>query len=324
MLSIDDHHSVGLGEDGSNALEAAAAGHRVIHHRVGIEPLDIPVRRDLKILVDAFPLPFHLVERLSLLDRLIRTVGVHLETGCAVKPRVCPAQAESLRRHHADVIRRIGLAKHTRVEGLRVFIQHAPNSLIALPIDGLRFFQRASHFLRVSDDRHLDLVNDGAKLLAQLGDQDLAVMFQAESFLERLDAESHPHDRTLAHVEYAVGPRGELVNAPLNHRFEVFPEIAARNFHDDAKWQRATHFDFIDIRTDDFNVAVLNLAHRTATHQFECVGVLAAKLDLHLFLADSLTLESGTIGHGNRDLAHLELQAANLHRLVDNLIPRNP
>ena len=159
-LPVDDHHAVALGHIGADSLEAAAARHGMIHDGVSGEALDGLVAVGINVVVDALPNPAHRVQAFALLDRLVGAGLVNLVGGLTVEPIVSAAQAEPLGRNDADMIRREGLAKQARVEGVHRLIGHGLQSPVAVIVSLACHREAFLNFFRIRDHRHFDLVHD--------------------------------------------------------------------------------------------------------------------------------------------------------------------
>ena len=78
-------------------------------------------------------------------------------------------------------------------------------------------------------------------------------------------------------------------------------------------------FDVLDVRTDQGDLAVFDLAHVGHADQFDSLSLAAAHFEVQVALADALAFESRAIGQGNVDLGDRGLEAADFHRLLDHV-----
>ena len=96
ILTVDDHDAVRLGHDTADALEAAAAGHRVVDQRIERHVLDCAVGRLGDHLVDGLIFAESLIDETFLRDGLGRSGGIELIGSFGIEPGDSAAESEAL------------------------------------------------------------------------------------------------------------------------------------------------------------------------------------------------------------------------------------
>jgi len=269
-------------------------------------------------LVDSSPDPLDRVHAFALLDGLIRTGFVNLVGSLAIQPVVGAAEAEALGRDDANVVRRERLAEQAGVERVDGLVGHGLQPTVALVVDLARHGHALHDFLGVGDQRDFDLVHDGGILGEQLGVQDVAVVAQPQPLGKAGLGDARPDDVALPHVPDALGAVDEVMDLALEDRLEVGLHFASRDLDPDGEGEGGTGGNLVNVRSDDLDVAVVDLVQTDGRDKLEGRGAVAAELDLHVRLADALALERRAVGHGDRDLGDLDLAAAYFERALDH------
>ena len=76
----------------------------------------------------------------------------------------------------------------------------------------------------------------------------------------------------------------------------------------------------VELGSDDLDLAVVDLGRVERADELERRGPLSASLGERVLLADALALERRTVRDGDRQLGDLDLQAADLDGLLDELV----
>ena len=144
--------------------------------------------------------------------------------------------------------------------------------------------------------------------------------FEREALVRRSLADADPGDVALADVLDAARAVDEVVDLALEHRLEVLLHLAAGHLDQDAHVDRRPVRQVLEARPDHLDLAVLDLVHVDHAQVLEGPAVLAAELDAHVLLAHHFALERRAVGHRDRDFGHLDLDAARLDALLDQLL----
>ena len=274
-------------------------------------------------LVHAVPLAGDRVEAGALLDGLVRTGGVELVGRLRVEPVVRAAQTEALGCDHAEVIGREALAQGARVERLDRLVGEPHHALVALRVDELRLLEHLVDLGLLGVDRDLHLVDDRLEVVEQLRVQDVADVPELEAGVLGGLADADPDELALPHVQHALGEVHEVVELALDDRLEVRLHLAPGHIDDDAERNAGALFELVELGPDDLDLAVLDLGRVARAHELECGRALAAGLDVGVFLADALALERGAVRDRDRQVDDLDLQSADLDRLLHELVARD-
>ena len=270
------------------------------------------------VVVDTLPDPALGIDALALLERLVRAGRIDFVGGLAVEPVVGAAEAETLGGDHTDMVGGERLAKQAGIEGLDRFVGHRLQAAVALVIDLLGDGQALLDLFQVGHQRHLHLVDDRRIVGEELGMDDLAIVFQAQSLGKAVLRDAGPDDVALAHVPDAFGTVDHVVDLALQDRFEIALHLAAGHFDPDRQRHRGAGLDGVDIGADDFDLAIVDLVEIDRGDELEARRDVAAELDMHVALADALALERRAIGNRDRNLVDLDLAAADLERPFDH------
>ncbi len=114
------------------------------------------------------------------------------------------------------------------------------------------------------------------------------------------------------------------MDLPLQHGLEIGLHLSSRHLDHDAQRQLPAGLDRVAVRALQLDASVLDLVELAHVQPLEGRGPLPAEFAVHVLLADPLALEGGTDGHRDRNLRHLDLQAANLDGLLHDPGVRNP
>jgi hypothetical protein len=143
-------------------------------------------------------------------------------------------------------------------------------------------------------------------------------------FLEGLFAYADPEDIPLPDVHDPVDTGDEVVDAAFQNGFKIGFEVAAGHLHDDPKGHGPTLLGLIDVRTDKLNSSILHLGHRFCQKQLKGLGEFSTELHKKVLLADPLPFKPRAVRDRNGDLGDLDLEAADLAGLGDQLIAGDP
>ena len=172
-------------------------------------------------------------------------------------------------------------------------------------------------------DRHLAFVEDGAKILVQFRMEDLPKVRQAEALFDRLLTHAQPRDVALPDMHDALGIVDQMVDLAFQDRFVVFLHLTSRHLDLDGQRQLGTGFHVRDIGADQFHFSVGDLIHLRGRDPLDRVRPAAAAFQIDIVSAHALALEGGTVSQRNRNLGNRDLQAADFHRLGNNLFDGN-
>ena len=173
---------------------------------------------------------------------------------------------------------------------------------------------------RVGDDRHLNLVDDAPEVGMEAGVQDVAEVLQVEALVGRPLADADPGDVALADVLDTGGAVDEVVDLPLQHRFEVLLHLAAGDAHQDPHVHGALILDGLKPGPDDLDLPIFDLVEIVHEQVLERPALLAAELAPHIVLAHDLAFEGRPVGHRDGHVGDLDLDAAHLDAFLDQAL----
>ena len=135
------------------------------------------------------------------------------------------------------------------------------------------------------------LIDDTAEILVEASVEDFTEMVQVETLFGSRGGYPDPGDITLPDVLYPRGAIDEVVNLALEDRFEILLHLPSSDFYQDAKIHITLFFDFLEFRSNELDLAVLDIIHFSHVEIFEGTALLAPELDTHICLADDFALE---------------------------------
>ncbi|KAF5030211.1 hypothetical protein DSECCO2_640490 [anaerobic digester metagenome] len=116
----------------------------------------------------------------------------------------------------------------------------------------------------------------------------------------------------------------EGMDPPLDHRFVVRLHPRAGDVHQDRERKGGACPDVVEIRADDGDFSVLDLLAGPHPEELERGSPSAAKLHVHLLLADALPLECRRTGHGYRYRRDRDPDPPEVHAGPDRLRGSDP
>jgi len=129
-----------------------------------------------------------------------------------------------------------------------------------------------------------------------------------------------PYDVPLPHVPDSLSAVNHVMNLPFKYRFKISLHFSACHFYPNAEWKSASGFHGVDVRADNFNFTVVNRVIFHACNKFKGKGFVAAKFNMGVLLADSLTFKRGTVSDGNRHINYFYFTTAHFKRFFNNFI----
>ena len=259
-----------------------------------------------------------LIQTAFLHDRLGRAIRVQLIGRLGVEPGHCAAQAQTFRRDHAAVGRGEGLAEDAGEEAVDGFVGHGGQTVVTHVVARHGdVVQEGRGLDRIGDEVDLALVDDSVEFIHDHMVQDFREMRQPQALVIGVLGDPDPELVALAGVHDTFHVVEPGVDLPLDDGFKVGLHLLARDI--DAGGKRVLEIAGVDIRAVDDELMVLDLVH--VLHEHELAGGILGgpEFDLHVGLADDLALECGRERDRNRQLLGLDLDAAQLERLLDGL-----
>ena len=275
--------------------------------------------RVLDCVVDGGVAARALVEAALLHDGLGRAVRVQLIGRLRVEPGNGAAQAKTLRRDHAAVRRCEGLTEDAGEEAVDGFVGHGGQTVVTHVVarDG-DVVQKRGGLDRIGNQVNLALVDDSVKFICDHVVQNLGKVRQAQALVIGVLGNTDTELVALAGVHDAFHIVEPGVDLALDHRLEIGLHLLARDI--DAGGKRVFQIAGVDIRAVDDELVILDLVH--VLHENKLAGgvLCGPELDLHVGLTDDLALECSCECNGDGQLLGLDLDAAQLQRLLDRLI----
>ena len=269
-------------------------------------------------LVDVFVAAGALVDAALLGDDLAGTLRVELVRCLGVQPGNGAAKTQTFRRDDAAVRRGEGLTEDAGEEAVNGFVGHGGQTVVTHVVARHGdIVQEGRGLDRIGDEVDLALVDDSVEFIRDHMVQDFREMRQPQALVIGVLGDPDPELVALAGVHDAFHVVEPGVDLPLDDGFKVGLHLLARDI--DAGGKRVLEIAGVDIRAVDDELMVLDLVH--VLHEHELAGGILGgpEFDLHVGLADDLALECGRERDGDRQLLGLDLDAAQLERLLDGL-----
>ena len=306
VLPVDHHQAVGEGLNAADALEAAAAGHGVLHDGVQAHVLHRALGGGVDHAVHVGVVALHLVGAALLADGLAGTGVVELLGGLGVQPAHRAAQAQPLRRHHTAVAGGEGLAEDAGVELVHALIGHGAEPVVPGVVGGHGLLiQNLFGLPGIGDQGDLALVHHGGELVHNHIVQHLAEVLHPQALVVGVVGDADAELVALAGVHHALHVVEPGVDLPLDDGLKVLLHLRAVDL--DIGGQGVLHLAAVDVGAVHHDPVVLHLGGIPHGHQL-AGGVLAGpELHLHVRLADDFALEGGGEGHGDGQLLHLDV-----------------
>ena len=181
VVTVYGHHAVADGQYGRNAFTTTAGRHGIVNNTVKIVVIQRLTRGLVQEVVAPFPLSKFRIQTFPLVHGLIRPGRIDLEGGFTIHPVVGTAQPGSFRADDTDVVRRKGLAKGTRVEGLRGLVGHPLDTGVSVVIHPPRLFENLVHLVFLRVELYLDFVKNSTEVLMKLGMEDIPDMLDLQT-----------------------------------------------------------------------------------------------------------------------------------------------
>ncbi len=210
---------------------------------------------------------------------------------------------------------REGLAQGAGVVGLHVLVGHLLDAFVARLVFGPGRLGQLVHVFLLGVEGHLDLVQDLAEVLVELGVQHDTDVFQGKALFHGGLADADPGDVALADVHDALDVVDQMVDLALQDGLEVGLHLAAGHLHENAHGEGVAFLQVVDVRAVHDDLAVLDLVHLGHLDQLGALGLAAAALGVQVGAAHPLALVSRAEGAGDLDVGDGGLQAAHLHAL---------
>ncbi len=316
VFTADDHYAVHFRDHHHDAFEAAAGRHRVFHDRVHGDLFDNAMRTSLGVLVGAFPITSFDIDRLAQLDGLVRAGRVDAKGGLAIQPVISAAQPQAFWADHTHVVGCKGLAQRAGIELFHPVVGQIGQAFVAKIIRLAGLGQPFLHLFRIGVDGHLHLIHDGAEIVLEAGMQNLAEVFQVETFFGGAVRDADPGDIALSDMLDARSAVDKVMDLALQHRLEIFLHLAAGHLDDDAHIHGPLRRHIVEFRADDIYFAVDHFVQRRHVQILEAARILTAELDAHIRLAHHFAFESRAVRHRHRHFGQFDLHTAHLDALL--------
>ena len=164
----------------------------------------------------------------------------------------------------------------------------------------------------------LALVDDSFEFVRDHMVQNLGKVRQTKSLVIGVLGDTDAELVALPGVHNAFHVVEPGVDFTLDDRLKVGLHLLACDV--DAGCQRVLELARVDIRTVDDNLVVLDLIHRLGQNELAGGVLCGPELDLHVGLADNFAFKCGSKRDRNRELLGLDLDSAQLERLLDGLV----
>ena len=148
-------------------------------------------------------------------------------------------------------------------------------------------------------------------------------MFKGKALFNCALTDSDPHDISLADMHDPLNIIDQMMELALKNGLKIRLHLTACDLNQNTDGQILSLFNIGNIRAFHDHKTVFNLIHFLGDQHLDTGGSAAAAFHVQVVLTDTLTLKGGTERHGNINFRYVDLQAANLNGLLNNLIMGN-
>ena len=167
---------------------------------------------------------------------------------------------------------------------------------------------------RIGVNLHLTLVNNCLKLVLYLCVQNFAQMFCPETCCKSIFADTDTDHITLSGMHYTFDAVQVAVEFTLEYRLEVGLHALSCNLYHICDAVFASNFEFVEVRSDHFDLVIFYLRHIFGLYQLTAVYTGTVEFYLHIAAADDLAFKCGRERNRNVDVCDLDLNIACFQR----------
>ena len=168
--------------------------------------------------------------------------------------------------------------------------------------------------LRIGDNLNLALIYNCVKLILNSCVQNLTDVLCTEACVKSVLAYTDTDHITLTGMHNTLDAVQVVMELTLEYRLKVSLHALSGNLYHVADAMLAAYLELVEVRSDYFDLVILNLRRILCLNQLEAVHTGTVELYLHIAAADNLALECGCEGNRDIDLGNLNLNISCFNR----------
>ena len=167
---------------------------------------------------------------------------------------------------------------------------------------------------RICINNNFTFINNCIELILNRCIKNLTDMFDAESCIKCINADTDTLHITLSCMVYTLDTVDVVMEFTLDNRLKVSLHILTSNFNNICDAVLAAEFHLIYFRSNDCDLVVFDLRSITGMYKLCTVYTGTIELNLHVFTTDDLTLECRCESNRNINICDLDLNITCLKR----------